>query len=84
MCVWPRWSQASLERITKPNYLIKDTLMSDILYTVNGIARTDDQQGKGASRRLRRVSKILYQPLSMVVTKSLQLSLLKTMSFGNF
>ncbi len=63
MCVWPRWSQASLERITKPNYLIKDTLMSDILYTVNGIARTDDQQGKGASRRLRKqnlVPAIIY------------------------
>ena len=28
--------------------------MSNILYTVNGIARTDDQQGKGASRRLRK------------------------------
>lgn len=37
--------------------------MSDILYTVNGIARTDDQQGKGASRRLRKqnlVPAIIY------------------------
>lgn len=37
--------------------------MSDILYTVNGIIRTDDQQGKGASRRLRKqnlVPAIIY------------------------
>ncbi|SJM69593.1 50S ribosomal protein L25/general stress protein Ctc [Psychrobacter piechaudii] len=37
--------------------------MSDILYTVNGIVRTDDQQGKGASRRLRKqnlVPAIIY------------------------
>ncbi len=37
--------------------------MSNILYTVNGIVRTDDQQGKGASRRLRKqnlVPAIIY------------------------
>ena len=37
--------------------------MSNVLYTVKGIARTDDQQGKGASRRLRKqnlVPAIIY------------------------
>ena len=37
--------------------------MSNVLYTVNGIARTEDQQGKGASRRLRKqdlVPAIIY------------------------
>lgn len=37
--------------------------MSNVLYTVQGIARTEDQQGKGASRRLRKqnlVPAIIY------------------------
>lgn len=37
--------------------------MSNVLYTVKGIARTEDQQGKGASRRLRKqklVPAIIY------------------------
>ena len=37
--------------------------MSDILYTVNGIIRTDDQQGKGASSRMSKkkfVTAIIY------------------------
>ncbi|WP_296402174.1 50S ribosomal protein L25/general stress protein Ctc [Psychrobacter sp.] len=62
--------------------------MSDFLYTVNGIARTDDQQGKGASRRLRKqnlVPGIIYggneEPTSIAIKNNELWKLLENEAF---
>ncbi|MUG33090.1 MULTISPECIES: 50S ribosomal protein L25/general stress protein Ctc [Psychrobacter] len=62
--------------------------MSDILYTVNGITRTDDQQGKGASRRLRKqnlVPAIIYggneEPTAIAIKKNELWKLLENEAF---
>lgn len=62
--------------------------MSNILYTVQGIARSEDQQGKGASRRLRKqnlVPAIVYggneEPVALSIRMNEIVKLLENEAF---